>query len=144
MLDAGSGEAFAIQELDEPIQERATFRLKYRSATNAVTKNACFCFGSSAENNALFKAGTMMGMSSHGVFQGGWGNVRSGTSKRAAFDSKATFEVEATLDLEHSTVTLTIGETTIKHKLPSTLESVTHVGIYAKATQSEFTLPVQE
>lgn len=142
-LDAGSGEAFAVKKLDRPVQERATFRLKYRAATDAATKNACFCFGSSAENNQLFKAGTMIGMDRHGIFEGGWANVGSGISKQATFDPKSTFEAEVILDLEHGKATLKIGDTTVEYRLPSNLESVTHVGVYAKATQTEFTFPIQ-
>jgi len=140
-LDAGSGEAFAIQKLDVPVQEQATFQLQYRTAANGTTKNACFCFGSAADNDKLFKAGTMMGMNRHGIFAGGWGNVGSGTSCDASFDPKATFDVKVTIDLKHSRVILEIGEEKIEHALPSDLQSVTHIGIYAKATQSEFTLP---
>ena len=44
---------------------------------------------------------------------------------------------------ENSKATLTIGETKIEHSLPADLKSVTHVGIYAKATQSEFTRPMR-
>jgi arylsulfatase A len=142
-LDAGTGEAFALLQLAEPIQEGATYRLKYRAASDAKTKNACFCFGSKAENDALFKAGTMMGMNQHGIFEGSWGNVGSGTSSAADFDHSATFEAEVTLDLEHGKAVLVIGETKVEHPLPESLETITHIGIYTKATQSEFTLPTR-
>ena len=142
-LDAGTGEAFALQKLEEPIQESATFQLRYRAATDEKTRNACFCFGSKPENDALFKAGTMMGMNQHGQFEGGWGNVRSGTSQGAKFDHKATFEAQVTIDLEHGKAILEVGETRIEHPLPESLESITHIGVYAKATRSEFTMPTR-
>ncbi|ELP32760.1 sulfatase [Rhodopirellula baltica] len=141
VLDAGAGEAFAVIELDEPIESSATYRLKYRAATDDVTKNACFCFGSTAENNKLFKAGTMIGMNCHGVFAGGWGNVRSGTLEKATFEPTSVFELEVTLDLVGRQAKVKIGQTTMEHPLPSTLEKVTHIGIYSKATKSEFTRP---
>ena len=142
VLDAGSSEAVALKKLDTPIQESGTFTLRYRTKDEtAKTKNACFCFGSSTENDALFKAGTMIGMDQHGIFEGGWGNVGSGSGKRAKFDHAATFEATITIDLEHGKAILVIGDTKVEHKLPDTLESVTHVGIYAKATESEFTMP---
>jgi arylsulfatase A len=144
LLDAGTGEAFALKKLDEPIQEKATFQLKYRAAIDSKTKNACFCFGSAIENDELFKAGTMIGMNRHGAFDGSWANVGSGSGINSDFDQDATFDAEVTIDLEHGTLTLVIGETQIKHPLPDNLESVTHIGIYAKATKSEFTMPVEK
>ena len=142
LLDAGSGEAFALKKLDQPIQESATFTLSYRAATpGSKTKNACFCFGSELENDTLFKAGTMIGMGQHGVFEGGWGNVKKGTLKNSKFGSEETFQAKITLDLEHGKAILVIGDTRVEHPLPADLESVTHVGIYAKATESEFTMP---
>ncbi|MDF1862265.1 MAG: sulfatase-like hydrolase/transferase [Verrucomicrobiales bacterium] len=141
-LDAGSGEAVALKKLDTPIQESRTFALRYRAAdSSSKTKNACFCFGSSTENDELFKAGTMIGMNRHGFFEGGWGNVGIGSGKNAKFDHDATFEAQVTIDLEHGKATLTVGDRTVEHPLPDTLESVTHIGIYAKATRSEFTFP---
>ena len=142
LLDAGSGEAVALKKLDTPIQESGTFTLSYRAAKDTMRiRNACFCFGSSTENDALFKAGTMIGMNRHGFFEGSWGNVGSGSGKDAKFDHDATFEAEVTIDLEHGKAILVVGDATVEHKLPDTLESVTHIGIYAKATRSEFTLP---
>ncbi|MCB9940833.1 MAG: sulfatase-like hydrolase/transferase, partial [Planctomycetaceae bacterium] len=141
LLDAGSGETFALTKLDTPVQERATFQLKYRAAVDSKTKNACFCFGAAAENDNLFKAGTMIGMNRHGIFDGSWANVGAGTGKNATFDHNSTFDAEVTIDLEHGRAVLVIGENRIEHLLPKNLESVTHVGVYAKATKSEFTMP---
>ncbi len=142
-LDAGSGEAFALLELDTPIQESATYEVSYRAAAEEKTRNACFCFGSVTENDALFKAGSMIGMNQHGVFEGSWGNVGIGTSARAKFEPGDTFEAKITLDLEHGKAILEIGDTKVEHPLPESLESVTHIGIYSKAAQSDFTLPVE-
>ena len=83
----------------------------------------------------------MIGMNRHGFFEGGWANVKLGAGKDARFDPEETFEARITIDLEHGKAILTIGETTVEQELPDTLESVTHVGIYAKATRSEFTMP---
>lgn len=138
LLDAGKGEAFALKKLAQPIQESATFRIHYRAATQSATRNACFCFGSTPENDRLFKAGTMIGMDRHGAFDGAWANVNQGAGKRVKLDRNATFEALVTIDLEHSKVILKIGDTRIQHQLPSSLERVLYVGIYAKATKSEF------
>jgi len=138
LLNADKAEAFALQKLKNPIQESATFKLRYRAATRGATRNACFCFGSQPENDRLHKAGTMIGMDRHGAFDGSWANVNIGAGKKVKLDREATFEAVVRIDLEHKKVTLEVGETRIEHQLPSNLESVTHVGIYAKATKSEF------
>ena len=140
VLDTGDSEGFALQKLAIPLQEAATFKVKFRSAIeNGVTRNACFCFGPEPTNNALYKAGTLIGMGKHGIFDGGWGNVSSGTSKNATFEPTATFEATITIDLDHGKATLQIGDTTIAQALPASLEQVTYIGIYAKNTRSEFT-----
>lgn len=141
LLDSERGEAFAVRKLESPIENRATYQLKYQTATDDVTKNACFCFGSAAENGKLIKVGTMMGMNQHGAFEGGWGNARSGTSQKASFKPTDVFELEVTMDLVEQHVKIKIDQTTFEHPLPSTLKKVTHLGIYAKATKSEFTQP---
>lgn len=139
----GSGEAFALKKLAEPVQEKATFRLKYRTAEKGATKNACFCFGAIPENDRLQKAGTMMGMDQHGAFDGTWANVKLGAGKSAKFDRDGTFEAEITMDLEHGKLILIVGDTRVEHQIPSSVEAVNYVGIYAKATSSEFSMPVQ-
>jgi len=142
VLDCGSGEAVALKKLATPLQESRTLALSYRAAdATAKTKNACFCFGSSTENDTLFKAGTMIGMDRHGFFEGSWANVGKGSGNRAKFNHDATFVAQVTIDLEHGKAILKVGDTTVEEPLPDTLESVTHIGIYAKATRSEFTMP---
>jgi len=138
LLDAGNAEAFALRKLEQPVQEAATFKLRYRAATSSNTRNACFCFGNKAENDRLFKAGTMIGMDRHGAFDGSWANVNIGAGKKVKLDRGAIFEAVVRIDLEHKKLVLEVGETRIEHQLPGNLESVTHVGIYAKATKSEF------
>lgn len=138
LLDTGGGEGFALQKLDSPVQDVATFQLQYRSAVNSVTRNACFCFGSVPQNNRLHKAGTMIGMGRHGAFDGGWVNVGIGAGKQADFDPQATFNATVTIDLGHGKLVLVVEDTRIEHQLPSNLESVDYIGIYAKNTKSEF------
>lgn len=131
-------EGFAVQKLDSPIQEQATFKVKYRSATSGVTRNALFCFGANPVNDSLHKVGTMIGMNRHGAFDGTWANVKNGAGKTADFDQGDTFEAEITIDLEHGKVVLKVGETRVEHQLPASLEKVEYVGFYVKDTQSEF------
>lgn len=138
LLDANGGEGFALRKLESPVQEKATFRIKYQSATKSSTRNACFCFGPVPTNDRLHKAGTMMGMNRHGAFDGTWANVNIGAGKKADFAPDDTFEATITIDLEHGKMILKVGDTTVHHQIPSSLESVEYVGIYAKNTKSEF------
>ncbi|QEG00242.1 Arylsulfatase [Stieleria maiorica] len=138
LLDSGQSEGFALQKLDAPVQESATFRIQYRSATDSVTQNACFCFGAEPVNDRLHKAGTLIGMGRHGAFDGSWANVGIGASKQGNFASTDTFDATVTIDLDHGKLILKVNDTRIEHQLPSNLESVDYVGIYAKNTKAEF------
>ncbi|QDT11782.1 sulfatase-like hydrolase/transferase [Planctomycetes bacterium K23_9] len=138
LLEAGAGEGFALQKLDVPIQESATFKIQYRTAVSSVTRNACFCFGSTAQNDRLYKAGTLIGMGRHGAFDGSWANVGIGAGKKSDFDPNALFTATVTIDLDHGKLVLNVDGQRIEHQLPGNLESVDYVGIYAKNTKSEF------
>ena len=138
LLDTRDSEGFALQKLAIPLQEAAIFKVKYRSAAQGATLNACFCFGSGPTNDALYKAGTLIGMGSHGLFEGSWSNVSRGTLESAEFKVTDTFEATITIDLDHGKATIQIGETRIEQTLPASLEQVSHIGIYAKNTRSEF------
>ena len=138
LLDTGKGEGFALQKLKQPVQESATFKIQYRTAVKDTTKNACFCFGPVPVNDRLHKAGTMIGMNRHGAFDGSWSNVNIGAGKKADFDKGKTFTAQVTIDLEHNKLVLKIDEHRIEHQIPSNLQSVGYVGIYAKNTRSEF------
>ena len=138
LLDTGDTEGFALQKLDTPVQESATFKVRYRTAQNSTTKNACFCFGSVPSNDGLYKVGTMIGMGRHGAFEGGWGNVKLGTGKADQFDPNGTFEAEIKIDLDHGKLISKINGKRLEHPLPKGLQSVDYVGIYAKQTKSEF------
>ncbi|MEZ6058391.1 MAG: sulfatase [Planctomycetaceae bacterium] len=143
LLNADAGEAFALKKLAQPIEKQGTFVLKYRAANDSTTQNACFCFGSSVDNDDLIKAGTMIGLKRHGLFEGSWANVQDGSGKTASFAPRDTFEAKVAINIEKGTATLTIGDTSIEHLLPKDLTSITHFGIYAKRTESEFTMPVE-
>jgi len=138
LLDTVGSEGFALQKLATPLQEKATFKVKYRSAARGVTRNACFCFGPNPTNNDLYKAGTLIGMGKHGIFEGGWGNVAGGISKKADFKSGDSFEALITIDLEHGEAVMDVGGTKVVQRLPASLEQVSYIGIYAKDTRSEF------
>ncbi len=140
-LEADGGEAFALVQLDEPVQEEATFKIRYRTAAKGNTKNAFFAIGPVAENDRIHKAGSMLGMDSHGAFDGTWANVKLGASKKVDMDRDATYEALVHVDLEHGKLTLEVDGVKVQHGLPSNLESVPYVGIYVKDTTSEFTMP---
>ena len=44
LLETDQGEGFALQKLDAPIQESATFKIEYRSAADGKTHNGLFLF----------------------------------------------------------------------------------------------------
>ncbi|MGC6425712.1 MAG: sulfatase [Akkermansiaceae bacterium] len=138
VLDSENTEGFALQKLTIPLQEPATFKVRYRSAGKGSTHNACFCFGPEPSNDSLYKAGTMMGMGKYGIFDGSWSNLKNGTLKNAPFKNSDTFEATITIDLEHGKARLKIGEITIEEKLPASLEQVSYIGIYTKNTRSYF------
>ncbi len=138
LLETSGGEGFAVQKLDTPIQESATFKIQYRTAVKSATRNACFCFGNLAQNDRLYKAGTMIGMGTHGAFDGSWANVQIGASKKDSFDEEETFTATVKIDLEHGKLVLNVNGKQVEHQLPSSLESVDYVGIYAKNTKTEF------
>jgi arylsulfatase A len=135
------GEAFALRPLDRPLTgtDRATFKLDYQAATQAATRNAMFCFGAEASNDGLWKAGTMMGMGRHGIFEGAWANVGlSPRGKGEDFDPEGRFTAEVTIDLGRRMLSLIVGEESVSKKLPASLNEVGYVGIYVKATTSDF------
>ena len=57
-----SGEAIALRELPEPATRKLVLRASYKSLVSGSTKNAAIAFGESPKNDALFKAGTAIGM----------------------------------------------------------------------------------
>ena len=140
---ATDGEAIALRKLDEPISGsgRAVFKLDYQTAVDAVTRNAMFCFGEQASNDELIKAGTAIGKGTHEIFEGGWGNAGSGAVKKVAFDADQKFDAHVVIDLGKRKVVLEVGETRLERALPDGLKAVRFVGIYAKATASDFSAP---
>lgn len=135
-----AGEAFALRPLDPPLTDksRAVFKLNYQSAVSTTTRNALFCFGQKAVNDHLIKAGSMIGMNSHGIFEGNWANVKSGTLEQAKFDQTQKFTVRITVDLGKRLAVLETGMCRLEKELPDTLDAVNFFGIYTKATATDF------
>ncbi len=132
------GEGLALKKLQRPITGRVTFELSYKATTNANTRNACLVFGDSDANNDLIKAGTMIGMGAHGIFEGTWNNVQAGQTVSVAFDTTKTFHAVVTVDVPKRTVTLTIDGKTVKSALPESVKQVAYYGYYIKNTSSTF------
>ena len=138
-------EGLAFEELDEPITGRAIIRLKYRSAVEGQqTMNGALVLADRPTNADSFKVGTAIGMSRHVAFAGGWNNVGSGAAKRVELKPTDTFALELHLDVAKRTATAVINGTTLNVKLPDQIEAIRHIGLYNKATATEFTLPVME
>jgi arylsulfatase A len=136
------GEAFAVRPLEEPLtgKDRAVFKLDYQSATSSATRNAMFCFGQQASNDALIKVGTAIGKGSHEIFQGGWANASSGGSAKDAFEPGKKFTAHVIVDLGKRVAVLEVGKARIEYPLPDTLQEVKFIGIYTKATASDFSV----
>ena len=138
VLDASGGEAIAVATLDPPVTGTVTFKVEYQAAVDGKTLNALFCFGAKPDNNSLFKAGTMIGMGRHGIFQGGWGNVSRGANAAAKFDPTGKFTAHVVVDLSKHTAVLEVGETRLEYALPADLKEIAYYGLYAKGTKSTF------
>ncbi len=133
-----TGEAFALKKLESTAAKSITFTLKYKTALKAGTRNACLVFGTSPTNNKLMKAGSMIGLSAHGIFEGAWNNLNNGSITRSKYDQAKAIEASVTIDLKKRVVTATIGKKTIKQKLPAEIKSIKYFGYYVKATTSYF------
>ena len=140
-----ASEGLAFKKLKQPIMDQATIRLKYRSSLKSgMTRNGTLILASKPTNKDSFKIGTAIGMNQHVAFPGGWGNVGSAAAKKASFDYRDTFELEVKLDLAKGIGTAKVNGTAFKFLLPQSLKRVDYVGFYAKATSTEFSMPVIE
>ena len=120
-LIASKAEGFALKQLDPPIVRRATIQLTYQGA-GGRTQNACFAFGSEPKNESLIKAGTMIGMHMHGIFQGDWSQVKKGKTLASGFAPDARFDATVTIDLERHVATLVVDDATVESALPADLK----------------------
>ncbi len=135
-----SGEAIALRRLEKPItgSGRAVFKLHYQTAVETNTRNAMFCFGDKATNADLIKAGTAIGKGTHEIFTGGWANAGSGAVLKANFEAKQKFTAHVVVDLAKRSVVLEINDHRLEQKLPEDLKEVKFIGLYTKATTSDF------
>ena len=140
LLDSTDSQALALQPINPPVTTTATFKVTYQTATKDITRNAFLAFGDATTNDATFKAGTMIGMGAHGIFQGGWNNVSTGTSaKPKTFDPGKPFTAHLVVNFEKHTAVLQLDDgTRLEHKLPDTIDKLTHIGLYTKSTKSTF------
>ena len=133
-----SGEAIALRELPEPATRKLVLRASYKSLVSGRTKNAAIAFGESPKNDALFKAGSAIGMNAHVLFPGSWENVSGGakSSMRAKKDSR--FDLTLSVDLAKRTVSATINDRTLTFPLPADIKRIRFFGPYVKGTSSAF------
>jgi hypothetical protein len=130
-------EGFVLKRLDQPFTHQATIRLTYQGAGGG-TRNACLAFGAEAKNESLIKAGTMIGMHQHGIFQGPWSQVKRGKTLKSSFDPDAKFDAAVTIDLDRHIVTLVVDDATVETSLPPDLKEVRYIGYYTKGASSNF------
>ena len=140
-----AAEGLAFQKLDKPITGKATIRLKYRSAIEGQqTANGALVIADQPTNTDSFKIGTAIGMSQHVAFAGGWNNVGSTDAKKVDLKPTDTFTLEVRLDVATQTATAVINGVSLTFKLPDNLKTIRHIGLYNKATATDFTVPVVE
>ncbi len=138
LLDAGQGEAFALHKLDRAVGKKITFELEYQAAVKERTRNACLVLGAEPLNDKLWKAGSMIGMGSHGIFPGAWANTSLGTVKKVALNPDESFKAVVTIDTVKGLLTLKVGKTEVVMQTPKDLEKIQYYGIYAKGTKTRF------
>lgn len=138
-------EGLAFQKLKQPITGKTVIRLKYRSAVAGQrTTNGALVISDKPTNADSFKIGTAIGMSQHVAFAGGWGNVGSTAAKRTRLKPTDTFNLEVQVDVQKQVATADINGVSFSFKLPEDLKTIRHIGVYNKATATEFTSPVVE
>ena len=81
-------------------------------------------------------------MGKHVAFQGGWDNVGKTAATRGAFKPEDTFALELEIDVAKHTATAEINGTEFTVTLPADLETVRYIGVYNKATATDFTSPI--
>lgn len=84
----------------------------------------------------------MIGMHSHGIFQGPWANVRRGKTISASFAPDAKFDAVVTIDLDRHLASLVVDDATVESPLPADLKEIRYLGYYTKGTRSTFS-PLQ-
>lgn len=132
-----AAEGFALKQLEQPITHQATIRFTYQGADGG-TRNACLAFGAEAKNESLIKAGTMIGMHQHGIFQGGWSQIKKGKTLKSSFEPDEKFDATVTIDLDRHVVTLVVDDATVETALPLDLKEVRYLGYYTKGARTAF------
>jgi arylsulfatase A len=136
-------EGLAFQQLAQPITEKATVHLKYRNAvTGQAAMNGALVIAEQPTNSKSLKIGTAIGMNQHVAFEGGWGNVGDTAAKRVTLKPTDTFVLELRLNVAKHTATAIVNGTTLTFALPNDLKTVRYVGLYNKATSTDFTSPI--
>lgn len=136
-------EGLAFQKLDEPITGKSTIQLTYRTATaEQATMNGALVIADQPTNAKSLKIGTAIGMNQHVAFEGGWGNVGNSAAKRVTLKPTDTFVLELRLNVASHSATAVINGTKLNFALPDDLKTVRYIGMYNKATSTEFTSPI--
>jgi len=130
-------EGFALKQLEQPIAHQVTVRCTYQGS-GANTRNACIVFGAEAKNESLIKAGTMIGLHQHGIFQGPWSQLKTGKTLASSFARDAKFDATVTIDLDRHVVTLIVDDATVETSLPADLKEIRYIGYYTKGARTTF------
>ena len=138
-------EGLAFLKLEEPITNKSTIQLKYRTAADGqATMNGALVIADEPTNAKSLKIGTAIGMNQHVAFEGGWGNVGNSAAKRVTLKPTDTFVLDLRLNVPEHTATAVVNGTKFTIALPDDLKTVRYVGLYNKATSTDFTAPIVE
>ena len=138
-------EGLAFLKLEEPITSKSTIQLKYRTAAaGQATMNGALVIADEPTNAKSLKIGTAIGMNQHVAFEGGWGNVGNSAAKRVTLKPADTFDLELRLNVAEHKATAVVNGTKLTVALPDDLKTIRYVGLYNKATSTDFTTPIIE
>jgi hypothetical protein len=131
--------AVAVRRLEEPLQKKLTLTLTLRRAPEYryphLFENAFVAFGSGPGDGALVKCGIKFVVNSGVIIAGG----RQVEAKKLVVDAAATHKVRVDVDIRKRTVSMLVGDQTVRARFDTALDAVTHVGYCTINAVSDFT-----
>ncbi|MCB1078854.1 MAG: hypothetical protein KDM64_13625, partial [Verrucomicrobiae bacterium] len=133
--------AVALNELEKPVTERATWTFQMQAAKGfdqpQYYRNGFFVFGDGADSESLVACGIQFIQGIAVLFEG-TPNGKSLAKGELSGDLNRVFDVEVSVDLAQQTVTLKAGSQTVTGPLKRRLAAVSHVGFGAWNAVTDF------